>query len=112
MPDRKGAERRRHPRVNANIPVEIRCATNQYPSRAVTEEISLCGCYVKTMFTLDLGVKLDLTLWLKDQQIQGVAVVATRHPQVGNGFEFIQMDPQHRLKLNEYLSTLERESAQ
>jgi c-di-GMP-binding flagellar brake protein YcgR len=107
MPDREGAERRRHPRVNAKIPVEMRCGANQYTSRAVTEEISLCGCYVKTMFTLDIGVKADLSLWLNDQQIQGVAILATRHPQVGSGIEFIQIDPQDRLKLNEYLSTFE-----
>ena len=104
MPDREGAERRRHPRVCAKIPVDMRCGAT-HPLRTVTEEISLCGCYIKTMFTLDVGVKLDFTLWLNDQQIQGVAVVATRHPQVGNGFEFMQMDPQDRLKLNEYLST-------
>lgn len=111
MPDREGAERRRHPRMNAKIPIEIRCGVNQHPSRAVTEEISLCGCYVKTMFTLGLGVKLDLSLWLNDQQIQAVAVVATQDHQVGNGFEFIEMDTQDRLKLNEYLSTFQRESA-
>jgi c-di-GMP-binding flagellar brake protein YcgR len=110
MLDRGGAERRRYPRVKANIPVEMRSATNPAPSRAVTEEISLCGCYVETMFTLDVGAKLGLTLWLNDQQIHGTVVVATRYPQVGNGFEFIEMEPEDRLKLNEYILTCQRDS--
>jgi hypothetical protein len=55
-----GAERRRYPRVKARIPVEIRSLVSPAPSRAVTEEVSLCGCYVETMFTLDVGVKISL----------------------------------------------------
>lgn len=112
MPDSGGAERRRYPRVKAKIPVEIRSATNPVPSRAVTEEISLCGCYIETMFTLDLGTKFGLTLWLNDQQIHATAVVVTRYPQVGNGFEFTEMEPEDRLKLNGYILACEAESAE
>jgi len=110
MPDSDGAERRRYPRVKANIPVEMRSQINPSPSRVATEEISLCGCYIETMFTLDIGAKLAMTLWLNDQQIRATAVVATRYPQVGNGFEFVEMDPDDRLKLNDFISA-QRENA-
>jgi hypothetical protein len=58
MADRDGAERRRYPRVKARIPVEMRSLVSPAPSRAVTEEVSLCGCYIETMFTLDVGAKI------------------------------------------------------
>jgi hypothetical protein len=68
----------------------------------MTDEISLCGCYVETMFTLDVGVKIRLSLWLNEQQIHATAIVATRYPQVGNGFDFTEMEPEDRLKLERF----------
>ena len=110
MADRDGADRRRYPRVKARIPVELRSVANPTPSRAVTEELSLCGCYVETMFTLDAGTKVSLTLWLNDQRVHATAVVVTRYPQVGNGFDFTEMLPEDRLKLNDFIAACERGS--
>jgi PilZ domain len=102
-----GAERRRHPRVNADVQVEIRTNASQAPSHVVAKDISLCGCYVETMFTLETGTKVSLTLWLGEKRISAAAMVVTRHPQVGNGFEFIDMVPEDRLELNALISTVE-----
>ena len=109
--DRGDAERRRYPRVQAKIPVEIRFDTHTFLSRVVTEEISLCGCYVETMFTFDIGTKLSLTFWLDGDQVQAAAVVVTKYPQVGNGFEFIDMLPEHRLKLRAFILACERQNS-
>jgi hypothetical protein len=62
--------------------------------RTVTQEISLCGCYVESLFTMDKGTKLSVSLSVKDHVIRCNAVVATKHPQVGNGIDFIDMAPQ------------------
>jgi c-di-GMP-binding flagellar brake protein YcgR len=110
MSDSHGSERRRYPRVKAKVPVEMRSEANSAPSRAVTEEISLCGCYIETMFTLDIGARVALTLWLDEQQIHTGAVIATRYPQVGNGFEFIEITSEDRLKLNSYILKCQQES--
>jgi hypothetical protein len=72
--------------------------------RTATQEISLCGCYIETLFTIDKGTRLKLSLSVKDQVIRCNAIVATKFPQVGNGIEFIDMAPDDRLKLNEYIA--------
>jgi c-di-GMP-binding flagellar brake protein YcgR len=110
MAHRDGVDRRRYPRVKARIPVEVHSVASPAPSRAVTEEVSLCGCYVETIFTLDVGAKVSLTLWLNDQRLHATAVVVTRYPQVGNGFDFTEMQPEDRLKLNDFIAACERGS--
>ena len=69
--------------------------------RTSTDELSLCGCYIETMFTMDIGTNLDLVFSLKGGPIRAKGIVATKYPQVGNGIDFIEMDPEDRLKLSE-----------
>jgi c-di-GMP-binding flagellar brake protein YcgR len=99
------SERRRYPRVKAKIPVEIRCP-NSAPMRTATEELSLCGCYIETMFTMEIGTRLSLIFSCRDREIPTSAVVATKYPQVGNGIDFIDMAPEDRLTLGEFISQL------
>jgi c-di-GMP-binding flagellar brake protein YcgR len=101
-------ERRRYPRVKTTIPVELRSLGNAAPLRTQTDEISLCGCYIETMFTLDVGEKLELILWLGKEKVTTTAVVATRYPQVGNGIDFVDMAPEHRLKLSQFIRDAEQ----
>jgi c-di-GMP-binding flagellar brake protein YcgR len=102
------SERRRYPRVRAKIPIELTSA-GAPPMRTATEEISLCGCYVETMFTMDIGTKLGLVFSLNEERIEAQGIVATKYPQVGNGIDFISMAPQDRLRLGEYLAARERQ---
>ena len=106
-------EKRRYPRVKATIPLELRCAGGiAAPLRTQTDEISLCGCYIETMFTLDVGTNLGVTLWLGEDKVTATAVVATRYPQVGNGIEFIEMAPEHRLRVSQFISDAEQQTKQ
>ena len=50
-------ERRRYPRIKTKLPVELRCA-GKAQMRTATDEISLCGCYIETMFTMEIGTKV------------------------------------------------------
>lgn len=100
------SERRRHRRVKAKIPVEIRWV-NSTPMRTAVEEISLCGCYIETMFTMEVGTRLSLVFSCGDHSIATDAVVATKYPQVGNGIDFVDMAPEDRLKLERFLSEAE-----
>jgi len=106
----EGKDRRRYPRVKANVSVEVHTTENAPPSRVSIVEISLCGCYIETMFTMAVGEKAFLTLWLNEQSIRTTAVIATRHPQVGNGFEFIDMSPEDRLRLSEFIHKISSET--
>ena len=96
-------DRRRYPRVKAKVPAELKCA-GAAPMRTATDEISLCGCYIETMFTMEIGTRLSLALSLKDDVIRCMGVVATKYPQVGNGIDFIDMAPHDRLKLSAYIT--------
>lgn len=96
-------ERRRYPRVKIHIPVELNFI-GAAPMRTATDEVSLCGCFVETMFTMEVGTKLTLAFSLKDSVVKCTAIVATKYPQVGNGIDFIDMTPEDRLKLNHHIA--------
>src|SRR6266567_1647857 len=102
-------ERRRYPRVKAKVPAELICS-GKSQMRTATDEISLCGCYIETMFTMDVGTKLGLVFSLNQDRVGANGIVATKHPQVGNGIDFTEMEPESRLKLGEYIAEREREA--
>jgi c-di-GMP-binding flagellar brake protein YcgR len=101
----RDAERRRYPRIKAKVPVELKCS-GMAPLRTETDEISLSGFYIETMFTLDVGTKLELVFSLEGERIGARAVIATKYPQVGNGIDFVEMAPEERLRLNDFLTKL------
>lgn len=74
--------------------------------RTSTDEVSLCGCYIDTRFTLDIGTTLNLIFFCNAETIVTRAVVVTKYPQVGNGIDFIDISPEDRLKLGTFISLL------
>lgn len=96
-------ERRRYPRIKAKVPVELLCP-GAPPMRTTTDEISLCGCYIETMFTMEVGTKLMVTLSISGETIRANGVVVTKYAQVGNGIDFTQMHPNDNRKLSEFIS--------
>ena len=108
--DTKDPERRRYPRVKIHVPVELN-RSGTPPMRTATDEVSLCGCYIETMFTMDVGTRLSIALSLGDTVVRCTAVIATKYPQVGNGIDFIDMAPDDRLKLNKHIAEMGDASA-
>ncbi len=100
-------ERRRFPRVKSAVALELRYPGCTSPVRATTSEISLGGCYIETMFTLDVGTKLDVVMWLDGQKLSAKGVIATRYPQVGNGIDITDMKREDRARLEAFLKTQE-----
>jgi hypothetical protein len=100
-------ERRRFPRVKSAIALEVRYRGAVAPLRAMTSEVSLGGCYVETMFTLDVGTTLDIVMWLDGEKITATGVIATKYPQVGNGIDIKDMKPESRAKLEAFLKAQE-----
>ena len=96
-------ERRQYPRVKVKIPVELHLSAGS-PQRTSIDEISLCGCYIETMFTLEVRTRIDLVIWLNEEKVTATGIVVNRYPQVGNGIDFVTMAPQDRLKLNDFIS--------
>lgn len=104
---RSSRERRRYPRIKAKIPVELLPVGAGVPMRTATDEISLCGCYIESIFTMDIGTKLQITFSLDETKTSAVGVIATNYPQVGNGIDFVNMSPEDRLRLHTFISQLE-----
>ncbi len=100
-------ERRRYPRVKTEVSLELRHPGSTAPLRVTTSEISFGGCYVETMFTLDIGTKLSMVFWLGDEKVTANGVIATRYPQVGNGIDFVDMSAPDRAKLEGFLANQE-----
>lgn len=97
-------ERRKYPRVHREIALEAKHSGSPAPLRATTSEISIGGCYIETMFTLDVGTKLDLILWLDGLKVPVKGVIATRYPQVGNGIDFVEIASDDRHRLEKFLA--------
>lgn len=102
-------EKRRYPRFKVKVPVELHLSASAPPQRTSVDEISLCGCYIETMFTFDPGTKLGLVFSLNEERISVQGIVVNRYPQVGNGIDFVEISPEDRAKLSEFLSKLPNE---
>ena len=101
----QNAERRRYLRIKAKVPVELKCS-GIAPLRTATDEISLCGCYIESMFTMDVGTKMEIVFSLDGERIGAQAVVATKYSQVGNGIDFVEMSSEDRLRLSTFILSL------
>jgi hypothetical protein len=56
------------------------------------------------MFTLEVGTKLKIVLWLNAVQVSTGGLVMTRDLQVGNGIKFIDLATEERLRLKRFLA--------
>jgi hypothetical protein len=100
-------ERRKYPRAKVAIPIEFKPESATVASHAETSDLSLEGCYVEMSFTLPVGSKLDLVLWVNEARLTTKAVVVTHHPQFGNGIEFSEISPEDQAKLAQFLKSRE-----
>lgn len=97
-------ERRRYPRVKSAISLELRYPGSVAPLRAMTSEVSAGGCYIETMFTLEVGTPVVMVFWLGNEKVSAKGVIATRYPQVGNGIDITQIAAEDRNKLEKFLA--------
>jgi PilZ domain-containing protein len=103
--DSAHAERRRSPRVKVGVAIEFKQTGATVASRAETADINLEGCYIEMAFTLPVGTKLDLVLWVEEHRLPAKGTVVTHHPQFGNGIEFHDMSAEDERKLAHFLQT-------
>jgi c-di-GMP-binding flagellar brake protein YcgR len=98
-------ERRRYPRTQTAVQIEFLPEGAAAPTHTHTTDLSLGGCYVEMNFTLQIGSKLDLVLWLGDEKVTTRAIVVTHHPYFGNGMQFVNMAPEDQAKLKRFLES-------
>lgn len=96
-------ERRAHQRIKAVIPAELRPDGSEAALRVQTADLSLGGCYVNMIFTLEVGRMVELTLSLKSHDLKMRGVVVSRHPRRGNGIMFLEIAREDRIRLQNFL---------
>jgi c-di-GMP-binding flagellar brake protein YcgR len=99
-------ERRRHLRIKAAVEIELQLEKQAVPLRVRTADLSLDGCYVEMMFTLEIGTKLKLAIWLNDAKVCIEGIVASRDPQIGNGIQFTAISAEDKVRLKNFLAAL------
>jgi PilZ domain-containing protein len=97
------AQKRMYPRYKLGVPIELHIEGQSAPQRTNTADICLGGCYIETMFTVAVGTKMKVALWLDDAKIACDGIVVTTHPQFGNGLHFENMTSDDEKRLTAYL---------
>jgi hypothetical protein len=99
------ADRRAFPRTKVSVQTELHVGNTNTPMREQTSDLSLSGCYVKTMVTTPVGTNLDVDLWLGAEKVMIHAIVATCYPQIGNGIQFLAMPRADRNRVRSFLQS-------
>ena len=102
-------ERRQNTRFEVDIPFELYLEDHQTPFRGATADLSLRGCYIKTIFPFPKGTVVELKLTLNNTLLISGTVV-TSDPQVGNGIHFTKMLPEDFAQLNAFLEAHEKQA--
>jgi c-di-GMP-binding flagellar brake protein YcgR len=104
----KREERRQYSRTKVSVSVELQLDKASTPLRVKTADLSIGGLYVEMMFTLEVGTKLKLVLWINDIKLSIGGLVVTRNLQVGNGIDFTDMALEDRLRLEQFLAVAKK----
>jgi hypothetical protein len=99
-------ERRKYPRREAHVQIELHPENCDIPMHLETTDLSRGGCYIQLMTPLPVGMKAMAKLWLNDQPVVAHCRVVTRHPQFGNGIMFVDFEDHGEPVLNQYMDRL------
>jgi c-di-GMP-binding flagellar brake protein YcgR len=97
---------RRHLRTKAAVEIELQLEKHATPLRTKTVDLSLGGCYIDMLFTLEVGTKVNLTLTINDGKISAEGVVVNRDLKVGNGIQFTAMSTEDSVRLQQFLAAI------
>jgi c-di-GMP-binding flagellar brake protein YcgR len=101
------SERRLSQRLTVAAQIELRIKNDSVPIRSKTTDLSVGGCYIEMGVTLEPGTPLDVVLWLEHEKLVLQGRIVTKHPQFGNGIEFIGVSPEAETCLQRFLGKAE-----
>jgi PilZ domain len=101
---RNRPERRQHPRKKVEIKAELHAEGNVRPFRTKATDLTLGGCFAEMIFTMDIGTKLNIDLWLDDIKVSATGVVVTRLHNRGNGIKFTNLGADNRARVKQFLA--------
>ena len=101
-------DRRKHQRFKIKVPIEFHPEGSQR-LRSATADLSLGGCYLEMMFTFPVGTVLEVSLQV-GQIVHAKAIVVSRELQIGNGIQFVDMNPADRDTIRNYVDNAIQEN--
>jgi PilZ domain len=108
--DRRGEERRRHPRHNCAGVAKLWENGNEHSITGRINEISRGGCYIEIMSPLRTGTEIRMELSVSGRMLRMEGIVRTSQPTFGMGVEFTKMAPAEAERLCHIVSELAGEA--
>jgi PilZ domain len=99
-------ERRRAPRYQLVAEAEIISPLSEVCLGAHTSDVSLCGCFMNTNFSLPIGTEIRLRLKYEQSTLLTSGVVARSEPSMGFGVSFTNMKEAQKRGLQKWLQEL------
>jgi hypothetical protein len=85
------------------VKIEVHLEGSAVPIRTKVADLTLGGCFVEMMFTLDIGTKLNIALWINDIKVSAEGIVVTRLRNLGNGIQFTKLAAEDQARLKQFL---------
>jgi len=104
------ANRRRSPRHNVDMKLELRDEFTNAALRVNATDVSSHGCYIERITPFPVGTKMKIELWLQQEKLNTSAVVRGCDPGLGMGVEFMSLTSEQQTRLQNYLQKLDRRS--
>jgi len=98
-------ERRQQPRKKVKVKVEVHLEGNAAPIRTKVADLTLGGCFVEMMFTLKIGTRLNIELWVNDVKVSTEGIVVTRLRNLGNGIRFTKLAAEDQARFKQFLTS-------
>ena len=98
-------ERRQLPRKRVGVKIEVHLEGDATPIRTRVADLTLGGCFVEMTFSLEIGAKLRIELWVNGVKMSAEGIVVTRRRNLGNGIQFTKLAAEDRMRLRQFLTS-------
>lgn len=99
-------DRHRAPRHSFVALIDLTDMQSEKHLAALTRDLSLFGCHVKTVTPFPVGTKVRLRISHAAANFMAIGKVAYSRPGSGMGIAFITIDPSSQLVLDVWLANL------
>jgi tetratricopeptide (TPR) repeat protein len=107
MPEEKSDKRRKYARIKVPEGMFVGWKSPGRPDVSRTKEMGLGGMFLYTAKPAPVGTTVQLLFDVSLGEVRARAVVRYLIPGTGMGLQFVQMLPEHRARLNQFLTSRE-----
>jgi PilZ domain. len=102
----RSGERRRHPRMQCVVSIQLQAEGETAPIWAKAIDMSNGGCFIEMPVPLKRGGKVKIAIWIKDSKLWIDGKIASGRPGFGVGVQFAGLTVKDELRLTDFLKSL------